>query len=158
MNKVSAYENALLLFVSVLLWRVPKVIFKFKAMTQNEKLNARSSFVYLQKLVELQTISPLLTSAGFALYACYNPGLIGFLYLLLSLYWVKLKSYCTGKCDEIISYIVHFLTPMILLLVYLWQFPFFIELRSSLTDWIGLRSGPEVEGKYDWVWVVDGHQ
>jgi hypothetical protein len=157
LNKANAFENAVLSLVSVLLWRVPKVIFKVKAMTRSEKINAKSSFVYLQKLVELQTLSPLFTSAGFTLYACFNRGLIGFLYLLLSLYWVEFRNCCSGKCKTITSYLVYVLTPLVLVLVYIWQFPFFLSFTSSTTDWIGLRTGPDVEGTHDWGWFVALH-
>ena len=91
-NLENAYptENILLAVLSMVLFHVPKGLFHLKNTIDDENFNDDFSKMYLDIVLYLNMIMPYATSFLFAFVACIQPGLIGSLYLIVSLYWLFL--------------------------------------------------------------------
>ena len=125
-NLENAYptENILLAVLSMVLFHVPKGLFHLKNTIDDENFNDDFSKMYLDIVLYLNMIMPYATSFLFAFVACIQPGLIGSLYLIVSLYWLFLV-YFSNTSVKIVTRIQLFLccvSPLILFSVYR-QFP-----------------------------------
>ena len=139
-NLENAYptENILLAVLSMVLFHVPKGLFHLKNTIDDENFNDDFSKMYLDIVLYLNMIMPYATSFLFAFVACIQPGLIGALYLIVSLYWLFLV-YFSNTSVKIVTRIQLFLysvSPLVLFSVYLWQFPVFSVVSSKTTEWL----------------------
>ena len=151
--------NIILTIISILLFRTPKSVFHLENVIDDANFNDDISKFYLDFILYLNMIMPYATSFFFAFVACIQPGLIGTVYLILSLYWLYLVYFSNTEVRVVtrIQLFLCCLSPLILFCVYVWQFPFFSVISSRSTEWVGLHRGKLVDGVHRWSTVVSLH-
>jgi hypothetical protein len=148
-----AYENMALALISAFIWNIPKYIFEDDMMMDDEQ--KWSSAFYITFLAKLNALAPFVTSVAFAVFACVNMSFVGLVYMLLALFWHNNTN--VKCCTQYGHLIVYWLTPCFLLVIYVWQFPYFHQLATPNTEWLGLHTGKQVNGRYEWRQIIAVH-